>query len=470
MDFPNHKTKIVATIGPSTNHPDKIEALLRAGMNVARLNFSHGEFDFHRETIRRLREASEKTGIDVAIMADLPGPKIRIGELEEEPVELQIGQRIVLTTDDIVGNVERVSINLENLPKAVKPEDKLFLNDGLISLKVVEVVDNDVVCEVRAGGELRSRKGVDLPGIDLGISAFTERDRECLAFALQEGVDSFSQSFVSDAADILALKDAANEIYGYSPFVIAKIERKQALDNIDEILQVADGIMVARGDLGVEIPISRMAVTQKYLMEKANRVGKPVITATQMLESMTEHRRPTRAEATDVANAILDGTDAVMLSAESAIGQYPIEAVEMLAEIAHETENSRSLVDPATLEDGTVLSLISSSIQHVVHTLKPAAVIVPTRTGSTARNVTSYRLEQWITAFTSQQSTVKSLQFSYGVYPVYIDREYKDWSPFVRQWLKKNGIEKGKAVLSQGPSLDNPSANHRMEIIDLSKG
>ncbi len=267
MKLPANKTKIVCTIGPASDSLETMESLLRAGMNIARLNFSHGDFTTHEQVIARLREASKRTGLRLAIMADLPGPKMRIGELAEEPVELQIGDRLILTTDDIIGDRQRVSVSLKELPRIVKPEDKLFLNDGLISLKVEAVTQNEVRCEVRAGGEMLSRKGLNLPGIDLGFSAFTARDRECLEFALNQGVDAVSQSFVSHAGDIEALLAAA-ETFGRRPFVIAKIERHEAIQHIDAILQVADGLMVARGDLGVEIPISRMAVVQKQLMHR----------------------------------------------------------------------------------------------------------------------------------------------------------------------------------------------------------
>jgi pyruvate kinase len=352
----------------------------------------------------------------------------------------------------------------------VHPEDKMFLNDGLISLKVVSVGDNDVLCEVRAGGELSSRKGLDLPGIDLGISAFTARDLECLEFALSQGVDAVSQSFVSHAEDVIAVRQAAASL-GYQPFVIAKIERARAVDNLDPILEVADGLMVARGDLGVELPIAEMAVVQKELMRAANRHGKPVITATQMLESMTTHRRPTRAEATDVANAILDGTDAVMLSAESAMGRYPVEAVAMLAEIAAATEphRPRAPIDARVPEHPSLPGLIARSIQNAVNTLNPVVVGVPTRSGSMARNVTRFRLPTWIVAFSKVPSTCQALQFSYGVHAVQVAADAADWTPFLRDWMRGQGITEGIAILAQGPSEEHPCGNHRMEIVDLDR-
>ncbi|MCU7939839.1 MAG: pyruvate kinase [gamma proteobacterium symbiont of Bathyaustriella thionipta] len=469
MRYPANKTKIVCTIGPATESSEMMEALLRAGMNVARLNFSHGDFSSHGDIIKKLRAASEKTGQRLAIMADLPGPKMRIGELKEEPIELQNGAVFTLTTENIMGDQHRVSVSFKELPTTVKEGDKLFLNDGLISLLVTKVDANDVCCEIRSGGELRSRKGLNLPGIDLGFSAFTAHDRDCLEFALKQGVDAVSQSFVANKEDIIDLKKAAKEM-GFKPFVIAKIERSGALDNLDNILQVSDGIMVARGDLGVEIPISSIAVAQKRIMKLAGNLSKPVITATQMLESMTEHRRPTRAEATDVANAILDGTDAVMLSGESAMGRYPVDATSMLAEIASSTEPHRSIDrDLERLGDKkTAETLIAHNIQASVRNTDPEAVITPTRSGNMARNVARYRLPVWVTAFSSEESTCQALQFSYGVFPVKAENDLAEWTPFLRQWFKEQQVEEGFAIIAQGPSPEHPLTNHRMGFIDLS--
>jgi pyruvate kinase len=293
VSLPRHKTKIICTIGPACDSPGMLEKMLVAGMSVARLNFSHGDFESHREIISRLRKASKSTGRRVAVMADLPGPKVRIGRLAAEPIELKAGDGITLTTEEITGAAGRVTVNFEGLPQVVKKGDALFLNDGLIELEVEDAGGSEVKCRVRAGGELRSRKGLNFPGIDLGIGALTDRDRECLEFALGEGVDAVSQSFVARASDVTDLREAAQSL-GHRPFVIAKIERAGALDRIDEILEAADGIMIARGDLGVEVPIERMALIQKDLMAKAMARGRPVITATQMLESMRGQRRPRR--------------------------------------------------------------------------------------------------------------------------------------------------------------------------------
>lgn len=472
MAFPEHKTKIVCTIGPASDSAEMLERLIMAGMNVARLNFSHGAFAEHGTVIDRVRRAAAKAGRRVAIMADLPGPKIRIGELAEDEVELEPGDRYTLTTNDVTGNHQRVSVAFP-LSQVLSPGDRVFLNDGVVELEVDHVAGPDVHCVVRSGGEIRSRKGLNLPKVDLGISALTERDRECLRFALDRGVDAISQSFVATARDIEDVREAARRL-GHDPFIIAKIERAQALDDFDNILRAADGIMLARGDLGVEIPIERMAVVQKQLMAQAIAHSKPVITATHMLESMVEQRRPTRAEATDVANAILDGTDCVMLSAESAAGRFPVEATEMLARIAAATEPSRGrhvqrdALDPSGPEgDVSSIDLISLSIQHTMERIDPVAVIVPTGTGNMARTVARFRLPIWVTALSAIEATCQQLQFSYGVWAVKVEHDLHDWSDAARTWLEERGITSGRALLTQGPSPANPTGSHRMEIVDL---
>ena len=475
MPFPANKTKIVCTIGPASDSPQILEKMIRAGMSVVRLNFSHGDFESHGKIIQKVRAASKATKRRVAIMADLPGPKMRIGELAEEPIELEPDDPFTLTTEDIIGNQTRAAVSFSRLPKAVKPKDKLFLNDGLIELEVIKVKDHDVQCKVIVGGILRSRKGLNLPGIDLGISAFTDRDHECLKFAMQNGVDAVSQSFVETGEDIKAVRTAARDL-GHDPFIIAKIERIGARNHIDDILDAADGIMIARGDLGVEIPIEKMAVAQKLIMHKANLTGKPVITATQMLESMTHNRRPTRAEATDVANAILDGTDCVMLSGESAMGEYPVDATAMLAKIAtaiepHRTVNpikgkltSRREDDDVHIED-----LIALSVETTLERITPPTVIVPTRSGATARSITRFRLPVWITAFSRYEKTCQDLMFSYGVLPICETEHPDDWKQWARNWLQASGEVGNLVVLTEGPSKKHPYRNNRMEILDLSR-
>jgi pyruvate kinase len=472
MKLPNNKTKIVCTIGPASESPDVMEKMIRAGMNVARLNFSHGSFGSHRAVVRNLRAAARAAGKRVAIMGDLSGPKMRIGMLGQEPVELKEGDPFMLTTDDIVGDASKASVTFKRLPHAVKPGDELFLNDGIIQIDVKEVRGNDVHCTVVVGGELRSRKGLNLPGINLGISAFTERDRECLKFAAEEKIDALSQSFVESGADIKAVRQAA-EALNYQPLIIAKIERSNALDHMDDILDAADGIMIARGDLGVEVPIERMAIIQKDLMKQANRKAKPVITATQMLESMTESRRPTRAEATDVSNAILDGTDCVMLSGESAMGKYPIDAVEMLAKIAAEVEPQRRMVSVHELYQGIDIRsmiepshLIAIAVESSLEYSSPAAVFAPTHSGTTARRLAFFRMPAWIVAVSAFEQTCQNLVFSCGVYPVCAENP-EDWDTYVRKWIETHELKGDIAILTEGPSSKHPETNNRMEIINL---
>jgi pyruvate kinase len=471
--FPAHKTKIVATIGPASESSEMLVRLIRAGMNVARLNFSHGNPSKHAEVIQRIRDAARETRRRVAIMADLPGPKLRLGKIDPEPIQLLPGARFTLTNQDIVGDAQRVATTLQQLPRVVKPGDKIFLNDGLVQLVVDHVAGNDVQCTVVVGGELRSRKGLNLPGVDLGISAFTERDRACLEFALKEGVDAISQSFVERAADIHAVRAAAGKV-GRLPFVIAKIERADALAHFDEILAAADGIMVARGDLGVEVPIEEIASTQKQLIAKANLAGHPVITATQMLESMVSSRLPTRAEATDVANAILDGTDCVMLSGESAMGNFPEESVTMLAKIAAFTETHRPHRSFAVQRDlaqqkttATGGDRMASLVEHALHTVPCDLLLVPTRGGTVARAISRFKPPVWIIAPSPDPAACQNLAFSYGVHPVHLAEEPDDWREWIASWVRENGMTAERVLLVAGPSPRNPKANYRIELMRL---
>ena len=410
--LPACKTKIVCTIGPSSQTVETLSQLLLNGMSVARLNFAHGTFESHKEVISNIRAAAEATGKRVAIMGDLPGPKMRIGRLAEEPVMLHRERPIILQTNEIMGSADRVSVAFPGLPGAVKYGDLIYVNDGFILLEVQQVIDQEVHCLVKVGGELRSFKGVNLPGIDLGIGAFTSQDRKFLNFAAEQGLDAVSQSFVQGANDLLAVRAAAAEI-GYHPFIIAKIERREAVENLEGILAVADGIMVARGDLGVEIPIEEIAITQKDIIYKANLAAKPVITATHMLESMTEHRRPTRAEATDVANAILDGSDCLMLSGETASGRYPVEAVTVMARIAAVSEPHCSVLDATkaiesarNLHQTSKDRRLSLSIYLSVEAMDPVAVIAPTLNGDSPRLISRFRLPVWIVGYCCDEGSL----------------------------------------------------------------
>ena len=471
-ELPSHKTAIVATIGPASDSPETLKQLILAGMSVVRLNFSHGTFDNHARVIERIRAAERETGRSVAILADLPGPKIRLGEVD--PFQAELGDRIVLTTTDVAGTRERLPVRFEKLPRVVKAGDLLSINDGLVQLEVQSVAGTDVACVVRVGGEIRSRKGLNLPGIDLGISAFTERDRECLTFAMKAGVDAVSQSFVESAADLKAVRSAA-EAAGGRPFLVAKIERARALDRLDEILEACDGVMIARGDLGVEIPIERIALVQKDVMRRANLRARPVITATQMLESMTASRLPTRAEATDVSNAILDGTDAVMLSAESATGAYPVEAVAMLARIAREVEPARRSVPLHEKFRGVDLTgrvrpehLIGVSVEASLDFLRPAAIVVPSSTGMTARFLGSLHLPVWVVAVARDRAVCKHLEFSFGVSAVHEPDPPASWTPWVRDYVRRHGLQGDFAVLVQ--RAGDHDGNHRMEIVLMDNG
>jgi pyruvate kinase len=471
--LPPCKTKIVCTIGPASDSPEMLEQMLIAGMTIARLNFSHGDFQLHGDTIRRIRQAAERVNRPVAIMADLPGPKIRIGTLAEEPVDLIIGNSFILTTEEIVGSSERVSVTLKELPGAVSPGNILFINDGLIQVQVENIKGVEVHCRVLVGGRLRSKKGLNLPGIDLGISAFTAHDRSCMQFALEHGVDAISQSFVNDADDIHAVRQAAASM-GYTPFIIAKIERASILDKIDEIMEATDGVMVARGDLGVEVPIEEIAILQKMITAKANLFGKPVITATQMLESMTNNRRPTRAEATDVANAILDGTDCVMLSEESAMGRYPLEAVRMLTQIAIATEPHRTRQSYRKTPEHPIFTeirevdYIASSVNSILsQTGTVAAILAPSDSGLTARRLSRYHLPSWILAVSSNKQTCRELLLSYGVLPIYELNHPVDWTDYARDYAIKYRLAGSCIIQTEGPSPESPHRNHKMEIIDL---
>lgn len=473
MNLPVCKTRIVCTIGPASASPEMLEKMIDAGMNVARLNFSHGEFAGHGAVIRMIRAAAARCGRRVAVFADLPGPKMRLGEIAGEPVELEAGRNFILTGRDESGNGERAGTSFLRLAEVVKTGDQLFINDGLIQLRVLEISGGEVVCRVEVGGELRSRKGLNLPGIELGESAFTEHDFACLKFALENGVDAVSQSFVAGAADLVQLRRAAAEL-GYEPFVLAKIERRQALERLDEILAAADGIMVARGDLGVEIPIEDIARAQKLIIAKANLLGKPVITATQMLESMTVNRRPTRAEATDVANAILDGSDGVMLSGESAMGRYPLEATAMLARIAAAVEPERppghyyrQLATLGEKERTGPVDLITAGVDRIAGEMQIAAFVVPSLGGATVRSLARFRPRPWIFAFSPSEKTCQELLFSCGVEPCLQTASDVAATERGRRLAVELGLAGDWLIATEGPSPANPTTHHRLELVPV---
>ncbi|MCE5393742.1 MAG: pyruvate kinase [Acidithiobacillus sp.] len=465
--LPTHRTKIVCTIGPASDAISTLEAMMHAGMNVARINLAHGTPAEHRARIGRIREAAQKSKRRVAILADLPGPKIRIGVLPA-PIHLQAGEPVILAPN-AAGVDGKIPLELPRLSRALQPGDRIFLNDGFIELRFVREDAEGLHCKVIVGGPLLSHKGVNLPDVSLEGGALTPADRELLAFALQAGVDGLSVSFVENAEDLQKARKEATAL-GYSPFLIAKIERAQAWKQIDEIIGACDGIMVARGDLGVEVPIAEIAGIQKRLIQKTRNRCKPVIVATQMLESMVHNRRPTRAEVTDVANAILDGTDAVMLSEESAMGDFPVEAVQMLAEIARTTEANRNDLQPllqSTTEPPSVESLIAHNVWQSAEQLHPQWIVTPTETGATAARIAHYRLETWILAFSPHPSTCQRLCLHYGVHPIEMPSPEDSWSLAVRRWFQAQGIQSGQFILTQGPSKGHPGGTNRLEILCL---
>lgn len=412
------RTKIVCTIGPSTSSAYVVKKLLQMGMDVARINFSHGTHKEHTSYIKTLRQISKQTDCPLAIMQDLPGPKNRTGKLKKDSIELKENADFTLTTRAILGDENKVPVGLPCLPNIVKPGDTIFLDDGAIELRVKATNNTDVICQVLAGGSLGEYKGVNIPGVNWDAPTTTEEDWNHLLFGLKHDVDFVALSFIREAKDVLNVRKFLKKSKK-SPALIAKIERREALDNLDEILEAADGAMVARGDLGIEIPIQRVPIVQREIIQKCNHLGKPVIVATQMLESMINSPRPTRAEVTDVANAIFNGTDAIMLSEETAVGNYPVEAVSMMTQIALEAEatlpyeeilaNKGKDLQPET-DDA-----ISYAACHAAHQLGAAAIIAFTSSGSTARRVAKYRPKMPIIAITPNQKTQRQLSLSWGV-------------------------------------------------------
>jgi pyruvate kinase len=463
------RTKIVATIGPASQDPLVLERLIEAGVNVVRLNFSHGAHEEHLGVIRRVREISARLDRSVALLQDLSGPKIRTGLVDNNGVTLAEGARLVITTDEsIVGTAERISTTYKLLPRDVKPGDRILLDDGNLELRAVSAGGEEVACEVVHGGLLKSKKGMNLPGVSLSAPALTEKDRDDLAFGVANGVDYVALSFVRQAADVAEVKELIRSLGGSTP-VIAKIEKREAIDDLPEILDVTDGLMVARGDLGVELSTEEVPTLQKRLIEMANGAGKVVITATQMLESMIENTRPTRAEASDVANAILDGTDGIMLSAETASGRYPVEAVETMARIAHYTEENYGYRAPARVTG--VGSQVARSLARVASTVAEELgcrlIVAFTESGATARLVSAYRPRVPIAAITPSDETFRRLALWWGVVPVKTDFVRSTYEMVERgaELLKaKRLAASGDTVLMLGGQTNTPGATNMLRV------
>ncbi|NIA03068.1 MAG: pyruvate kinase, partial [Nitrospirae bacterium] len=388
------RTKIICTIGPTSNSDSKLNSLIKAGMDVARLNFSHGSHEDHIDIIHKIREISSNLDRHTAILQDLSGPKVRVGEFPDGVVSLERGAEFILTVRDVLGNGHMASVSYKDLPHAVKPNDTILLSDGLIQLKVIDSDISEINCNVVVGGQLSSHKGINLPTGSVKIPAMTPKDRKDVEVGIKEGVDFIALSFVREAKDVSKLENIINNKGADIP-IIAKIEKHEAVVNIDEIIDAADGIMVARGDLGVEIPIENVPGVQKMLVRKCNQTGKPVITATQMLRSMVDNPRPTRAEAADVANAVLDGTDAVMLSEETAVGRFPVETVKMMSRITARIEKSedfnRNMSIRELPEGHSIAEAIGHSAIQIAQQIGADAIITPTGHGKTAMTVSRYR-------------------------------------------------------------------------------
>jgi pyruvate kinase len=421
------RAKIVCTLGPATDRPDVLASLIEAGMDVARLNFSHGTYAQHARRLSLLRRLARKHGKALPILQDLQGPKIRTGSLEGgKAVELRAGAGVTITTRRVPGNARALSTNFPALPREVRPGSRILLADGLMELRVTRVTGQDIACQVVNGGTLGECQGINLPGLALGISALTAKDRADLAFGIEHGVDFIALSFVRRAQDVLDLKRLLERAGRPIP-VVAKLEKPEAIDHLDEIMKVADAVMVARGDLGVELAPEKVPVIQKNVIERANALKIPVITATQMLESMTIHPRPTRAEASDVANAVFDGTDAVMLSGETASGQYPVEAVRMMAKIISAAEASprygwSSRERRAPSGSLGVPESICESAAHMAEALSLKAIAVFTQSGSSARLVSKYRPRVPVYAFSPHRAINRRTALYWGVTPVLMGR------------------------------------------------
>lgn len=447
MPLSKRKTKIVCTIGPSTNTPEKIRELVDAGMDVVRLNFSHGSHAEHKKVIEHIRQVSDELKVNISILMDLQGPKIRVGLMKDGSQFIETGQYVNLTPEDIEGNQSIIPIDYPYLFKDAKEGDTILMDDGLLEFRIIKVEESGITARCEAGGELKSRKGVNLPNVNLSISAITEKDVEDLDFGLAEGIDFVALSFVRFADDVQEIISKIRA-RGSNAGVIAKLEKPEALNQIDEIIEEADGLMVARGDLGIELASERVPLIQKRIIKKCKQAGKPVITATQMLESMIVNPRPTRAESSDVANAVLDGTDAVMLSGESAVGKYPIDATRQLDKICRNMELRADSIyrdlefnKPEWKEKQIVESLSYSCIS-ISDSVDAKAIAVITHSGTTAKRIAKYRPEVPVVAFTESVEVLRQLNLVWGVSPIKLDKIFdtEESVKLMEEYLKDDGL------------------------------
>ncbi len=465
------RTKIVATLGPASESPEMIRKLLAAGMDVARINFSHGSHERHGAVIASVREIARELGRPITILQDLQGPKIRVSRLAGDRIVLAAGESVdVVPDDDYTGQASTIPIDYPSVAEEAKPGMRVLLADGLFELEVVAVSGRRLNCRVIDGGVLTPRKGVNFPSLNLHLPSLTAKDEADVVFGIELGVDWFSLSFVRSAVDVTALKDFLRQRNCFAP-VMAKIEKPQALEHIDEIVEAADGIMVARGDLGVEMNPEKVPMAQKRLIEKANRKGIPVITATQMLESMVHEPRPTRAEASDVANAIVDGTDAVMLSAESAIGDYPVKAVEMMARIAREVESQIAFKTYPLEHGGDVRSLCEAG-NLLARLVEAQCIAVLTTSGCTARGIAAERPKALVVALTGDERVYHSLNLFWGLRPVLVPKPAGNFEELI-QIAEKSAVERGfaksggKMLVIGGVPAGQPRGSNFLKIHEI---
>lgn len=446
------KTKIVCTIGPATQSQEMLEKLLEAGMNVMRLNFSHGDFAEHQNKVDNLHKATEATGIPCAIMQDLSGPKFRLGDFYQERVELVAGDFITLTTEKIVGDEKRVSVNYPTLHEEIEVGNIIMVDDGKKKFEVVEINGTEIKCKILVGGNTKGRRSLNLPGAPLKISALTDKDKADIEFGIKNDVDIFAFSFVRKPSDVVELRNILDG-HGSKAKIMAKIETIEAVKDFDEILPLVDMVMVARGDLAIEIPAEKVPFAQKMMIQKCNAEGKPVITATQMLESMIKSPVPTRAEVSDVANAILDGTDAVMLSEETTLGEYPIEAVKVMARVSREIEENypeRPIVHSPKNGKTDVTDSITGSVVKTAHDVKAKAIIALTHTGFTARMLSRHKPRVPVFVLTTSEKTRNQMCVSFGCVPILTDdwKSYTEAIDIVRDICIEKGIaKKGEHVV-----------------------
>ena len=457
------RTKIVATIGPATESASQISKLVEAGATTFRLNFSHGDHEEHAQRIKTIRKVSDDLGIHIGILQDLQGPKIRLGRFKNGPVNVKNGDKFILTSKNIDCNQDQANVTYDKLAEEVNVGNRILLDDGRVEMKVeeVDIKEQRLICSITVGGVLSNNKGVNFPDVQLSIRALTDKDKKDLAFGLKHGVDWVALSFVRNPSDLIEIKDLIRN-HGYDTPVVAKIEKFEAIDQIDAVLKLCDGVMVARGDLGVEMPAEEVPLLQKQLIKKANSLGIPIITATQMLDSMASSPRPTRAEVSDVANAILDGTDAVMLSNETAVGDYPIEAVATMATIAKRIERDYPQKALESHLPSTIPNAISAAVSSIARQINAAAIIPLTKSGATAKNVSKFRPPTPVLAVTNEKSVASTLQLVWGVTPLLIENQTstsKTFDDAMNMAKKMKILKQGDLVVETAGTLSGVSVS-----------